>query len=90
MEVTRQLRHARVYISPNPELSIRAPSITSSKCFESLKWTGKVMLQSQPDVVGLHAHPGLHPCLNFMVIVFSQPSGVTLSAPVMNLYNLDK
>ena len=48
------------------------------------------MIESQVAAVGLHLHPGVHPCLNFMVIFFSKPSGVTLWAPVTNLYNLDR
>jgi hypothetical protein len=78
------------YTSPNPELSIRAPSITLSKSSESLKWIGKVMPESQLEDVGRHLHPGAHPCLNLMVTIFSKPSGVTLCAPVINWYNFDR
>ena len=41
------------------------------------------MLGSQVAAVGRHLHCAGHPCLNFRIICFSAPSGVTVLLAVM-------
>lgn len=48
------------------------------------------MLGSHVAAVGLQRHPGLHPCLNLLVMFFSNPSGVILFVPVINLYKVER
>jgi hypothetical protein len=62
----------------------------TSKSFAFSKWIGKVMLGSHVAAGGLQWHPGLHSCLNLIVMFFSSPSGVTLFVPVINLYNVER
>ena len=48
------------------------------------------MLGSHVAAVGLQRHPGLHPCLNLIEMFFSNPRGVNLFAPVINLYSIER
>ena len=84
MKTDTHSRDFKGYKLPKPTPSMTAEFINILKSSWPWQCTGRVILKSHVDAVGLHLHSGGQPCLNLADIAWEKPRGGNAFVPVIN------